>query len=76
LRNGIAWLRRQIETVRIRELVGEVDRGTAERRRLELTEEITRFEDAQSLLHGLQVQPRAPIGAGPSKERCPVECGL
>lgn len=53
LRDGIAWLRRQIEIVRTRELVGQVDRGIAERRRLELNAEIERFEEAQGLLRGL-----------------------
>lgn len=53
LRDGIAWLRRQVEIVRTRELVGEVDRGMAERRRLELNAEIERFEEAQGLLRGL-----------------------
>jgi chromosome segregation ATPase len=53
LRDGTAWLRKQIEVVRARELVGEIDRRTAERRRSELAEEIGRFEDAQNLLRGL-----------------------
>jgi hypothetical protein len=53
LRTGRLWLEKEIEIVTARELVGEIDQSAAQKRRLNLTEELERFAEAQNLVLGL-----------------------
>lgn len=62
LETGKSWLKMELDIVRARKLVEEIDNDEAQQREKVLKREIKRFEEAEKLLDNLKQTDQSPIG--------------